>query len=60
MSEQHLSRRPHAARGTSSIWWYEEPYGIAIYVQDTSGHVKKGIVQWRALRAAIERMDKKP
>lgn len=56
MATKHLKLRPHHIDENS--WWYEEPEGITVVHNSTSGSVVS-IIPWRQIRAALKRLDKK-
>lgn len=58
MSDTHLRRDSHKTK-YSRIWWYEDNRGIDVVVHPHETCVIVNIT-WRALRAALERKDRKP
>ncbi len=59
MSKKHLKLDAHPIRGNDNVWWYEDNGGIDIHVPPSAKHTSFKI-PWRALRAALERKDRKP
>ncbi len=58
MSRKHLLRKPHRNM-SGNWWWYEENGGIAVAVEFNGG-TRVVDISWRAIRAALKRMDRKP
>ena len=57
MGNRHLSRDPHHTKD-DGVWWYEEPVGITLFVEQRT-KVATIIIPWRSIRAALKRKDKK-
>lgn len=56
---KHLKRTPHHPQGREDAWWYEEKRGIHVLIQTSFG-TKQVLIDWRSIRAALARKDKKP
>jgi hypothetical protein len=52
MSKKHLEKKPHLI--DEKRWWYEEPKGIYVVIYGSST-----MIPWRAIRAALKRLDQK-
>lgn len=62
MSRKHLKREPHRAKD-GAAWWYEQNDGVCVCIEfeNVAGHyVLTHTIQWRAIRAALARKDRKP
>jgi len=58
MANKDLWRKPHNV--TNHFWWYEEPAGIMLVVQEPlSKNSTVNKIPWKALRNALKRKDKK-
>jgi hypothetical protein len=52
MAKEHLQLEPHNIG--KNLWWYEENYGVYVYVNHLPFPIK---ISWRSLRAALRRKD---
>ena len=65
MSDTDLQRGPTHFKDVEGAWWYEEPKGISIIVEnrDEDGILRETKVlwlTWHKIRNALERKDRKP
>lgn len=58
MSDKDLWLKPHKVRGREDAWWYEEPQGISIVVNNETRGSKVVEIPWRLIRSALHRLDK--
>ena len=57
MANKDLKRGSHKI--TEDIWWYEEPKGIYLYIQNKDGGLSHEIIiPWIQIRSALARKDK--
>ena len=57
MAKKHLRLKPHDI--SDDVWWYEETEGMNIVVRFGDGRTQSQTIPWRAIRAALNRKDKK-
>jgi hypothetical protein len=63
MSTKHLQNNPHAIRGDTTAWWYEEEAGVCVVQQyltprGTVFGTRSVVIPWRSIRGALARKDK--
>jgi hypothetical protein len=60
---RHLKLSPHRMKGQSGVWWYEDPGGIEIRVENTAINPNTGQatvrISWKSIRSALNRKDRK-
>ena len=61
MSVEHLHRTSHAIKDRPDVWWYEESGGICLVVEHPDRPSSTQVlIPWRAIRRALERLDRSP
>jgi len=63
MADKDLKQTEHFLKNQNA-WWYEDSYGIDVYINDIKGHPQLHATRlhakicWSSLRAALKRKDK--